>query len=618
MARITETRASLTATIDALAPAPAVSVAALPGALKNTKSVNAAPWVQDNVTTDSGVQYAVWSDDSGHPLVGKRTLPYGEWSTFDLHGVAGNPLSSPTEADGHNTYAIAVDSAGYIHVAGNMHDDALRYVRSTNPRDITTWATAAMVGDETSVTYPQFVRMPNGELLCFLRPGAAGDGYAIINAYDATTQTWARRSKPLSGLTSDGVTPNESPYINHVAVSSAGVIHLFFTWRVTSDVATSHDFCHMKSADNGATFTNQAGAGLTLPVTPATSPVILAGTYPDLAFINQQGAAIDSGGRPHAAFWSMGAGSTYYQQLKHVYHDGAAWQTVNLEARRHYVAPIDMARVSVLSHGDRVLIVYSSDVDRHRRFRVREITPGATDPIPEFTLIDADLGSYEPSFDTRAASERGELHMLITPLQDTSDVGAVGGTEDPAYASKWGAVLSLDLDRLGEAADMSRAVAEASKTRHVETIWLPATAFLASAGSPTLNATASGVPTWALDTTATEVIAAAVGPLPSGWEQVSVSVYWTRMGAGSGDVAINLRYADRAVGEAINGGETNNGDTVVTAPAQYVIKKTDLVSAVQVPPGEVFRLNVRRSVGNAADTLADDMGVFGVLITRTA
>jgi hypothetical protein len=37
-----------------------------------------------------------------HPIIGHRVLPHGDWTTFDLSTVSGNPLGFPTVDDGHN------------------------------------------------------------------------------------------------------------------------------------------------------------------------------------------------------------------------------------------------------------------------------------------------------------------------------------------------------------------------------------------------------------------------------------------------------------------------------------------------------------------------------------
>lgn len=584
----------------------ALTLDRLPGLLNNGRSYNANVFTQP-LATQGGYQYAVWINDSAHPVVGKRRLPHGPWSTYDLNDVAGNPMGSPTTSDGHCSYSIAVDNDGYIHVSGNMHDSPLRYVRSNNPGDITAWTSRSMVGDslETSqIAYPQFVHV-GSEFLFFARPGVSGNGCVTINVYNHTTQTWSRRSKPLSGLASDGASPDESPYITTPAVGADGTLHLFFNWRVTSDVATSHDICHMKSADGGTTWTTANGTALTLPVLPTTTSVkIVTGTYPDPTIINQNGAAVDSLGHPHIAYWSAGASPNYFQQLVQRYWDGAAWQSATLIDRAYYADAVTMTRTALIRSGARMLLLYSKETNQHRTLRLREITPGATAPVNDIPIFSGDLGAYEPVFD-RQAADAGTLSLLLTTVGP--DGGAVGTGVAP-YTAQWGAVGTVNLDALMGAAALGLANVPAERT----TV-LPCD-MLASAGSPTNNASAVGVPCWQMDTAATEVVACAA-KVPENWETYNIVLWWCNVSTGTGNVGWQARYAHRAIGLAINGGETNAGTVTVAAGAQYVVTQTTLATGVKFLPGSVPRFNIRRDT-TVASNLANDAGILRVDLVR--
>lgn len=573
----------------------------LPGRLDNTHAVNGVAFAQDNVTTQDGVQYAVWCDADRHPIIGRRTLPHGRWTTFDLSTVGGNPLAAPTEEDGHNNYAVAVDADGYVHVAGNHHDDPLRYVRSTAPGDISAWTAPGMVGDshESSVTYPQFLRTAD-ELLFVFRGGSSGNGNVVINAYSTASKTWARRAIPLSGLAP--VTPDESPYTNHLALDASGVLHVFYLWRTTADLNTTHDICYVRSADGGGTWTNAAGTPLALPVTPSTSPVVKAGA---LSTVNQSGADVDAAGRPHSAWW-IAPDST---QLVHIWHDGAAWHEDVLVDFGWYVAPSEVARPMVFCHDGRTFVLYAMETTARTRWLCRDVTPSPASRLPEFELFDVDMAGWEPSFDTRALRERGELHMLATPLQPGRT--GVGGVDDAAFVSQNGAVYTFDLSRLPE---MSRATVRQEPS---ETMWVGAAAFQPSSGSPTLNGSTMGVPAWLLDAAATEVVTTTL-MVPSGWRQFAVDLWWTNAGAGAGDVVVNTRYANRGDTTNITGAEVNAGNVGLAAPAQNVIKVNTVLSGLIRKPDQLFRVNVRRVGGDAGDTLGNDMALLGLVLRRTA
>ena len=47
-----------------------------------------------------------------------------------------------------------------------------------------------MTGVESSVTYPQFLTLPNGDLLFLYRVGASGGGNTLLNHWSLSSQTW--------------------------------------------------------------------------------------------------------------------------------------------------------------------------------------------------------------------------------------------------------------------------------------------------------------------------------------------------------------------------------------------------------------------------------------------
>jgi hypothetical protein len=117
---------------------------------------NGQAFIQDNLwSTETGGVRRV-GRHQGHPWAGKRDLDAQEWEKVDLSRLAGNPMAAPTEDDTHNVYAIAVDALGHVYIAGNMHADRLRYVRTTGWRPLLLQR-RQVAGPSSSVTYPQFV-----------------------------------------------------------------------------------------------------------------------------------------------------------------------------------------------------------------------------------------------------------------------------------------------------------------------------------------------------------------------------------------------------------------------------------------------------------------------------
>lgn len=268
----------------------------------------------------AGVDYAVWWDSRNRPIVGQWNALTRSWSTFDLSLAAGNPLRSPAPNDEHNSLSIAIDGDGYIHIWGNQHDNNLRYARSTSANDITAWVMPGMIGtQETQVTYPEAMRLANGNLLMTHRSGVSGNGDQYLNLYTTSTKTWSRIGQIFKGTTP--VSPDESCYPDQIIQGADGTLHWFYMWRVDDTAASSHDLSYIKSLDNGVTWKTAGGTTMTLPIQPSDSgPVIVAGSATGL--IASSTASVDSNNVPHVTKWT---GSTGAWTLHHYYYSGGSW-----------------------------------------------------------------------------------------------------------------------------------------------------------------------------------------------------------------------------------------------------------------------------------------------------
>ena len=141
---------------------------------------NARAYIQDNLWSTGKNQYAVWTGPGDVPYLARRRRGSSKWRTVDLSKVEGNPLAAPTVDDQHNIFSLGVDDRGGVHIAGNMHNDPLRYVTSPDGDLGRLRASPAPPGRE-AITYPAFVRLPNGTLLFWRRRGEAGSGVTVLN-----------------------------------------------------------------------------------------------------------------------------------------------------------------------------------------------------------------------------------------------------------------------------------------------------------------------------------------------------------------------------------------------------------------------------------------------------
>lgn len=73
--------------------------------------------------THENHQFAAWYDPEHRLTVGHRQLPDGAWHTVQPEGFwlpERERYAHITEFDSHNYLTMAVDSAGYLHLSGNM------------------------------------------------------------------------------------------------------------------------------------------------------------------------------------------------------------------------------------------------------------------------------------------------------------------------------------------------------------------------------------------------------------------------------------------------------------------------------------------------------------------
>lgn len=213
--------------------------------------------------THGDVQYVVYYDGDRNMAIAKRKLSE---KTFTKQ-----VLPSKQGWDSHNYITMAVDQDGCIHVSGNMHGRPLIYFRSEKPGDITTMKRVkAMVGKaENRMTYPEFMKAPQGNLLFKYRHGGSGNGIWYYNIYDAKTKTWKRfLEKPLfggKGRNAYGTAPRLGP---------DGLYHVYWMWRERGDCSTNHDISYARSKDMQH-WETAAGKRLELPITFADRETIV-------------------------------------------------------------------------------------------------------------------------------------------------------------------------------------------------------------------------------------------------------------------------------------------------------------------------------------------------------
>ncbi|MFM7245606.1 MAG: BNR repeat-containing protein [Planctomycetaceae bacterium] len=220
--------------------------------------------------TSGNRQLVGFYDAARRLTVAVRSLAERTWTFVTLPRTTG--------WDSHNYVALAVDRAGFVHLAADMHCSPLVYFRSRHPLTGPFHADSfeplhRMTGDrEDRVTYPVFLHDDSGDLVFMYRHGASGDGDQIVNRYDAAARAWRRIvDAPLTCGRRGDATMNA--YFEGPIRGPDGLFHLAWVWRDTPDCDTCHDVCYARSRDL-VHWQRSDGTPLDLPITPDSCEVV--------------------------------------------------------------------------------------------------------------------------------------------------------------------------------------------------------------------------------------------------------------------------------------------------------------------------------------------------------
>ena len=373
-------------------------------------------------------------DAERYLVLGKRAIGSTRWTTLR------SAYQGKTD-DAHNAISLMVDGAGYLHLSWDHHNNALRYARGVSPGSLVLGAKMTMVGtDEESVSYPEFYKLPDGNLLFFYRIGGSGRGNLAINRYDVLQHKWERLQSNL--ISGEGArNAYWQAFLDH-----RGTLHVSWVWRESPDVASNHDMAYARSRDGGRTWENSAGVPYALPIT-AASAEYAARIPQNSELINQTSMSADRDGRPYIASYWRDAGSTV-PQYHVVFNTGSSWQVNALDFRHTAFSlsgegtkriPISRPQIMVDNKAAEPggLMVFR-DEERGSKVSVVKIrsfrTAGAWSVSD---LGDADVGAGEPSFDTERWRTAGVLSLFVQQVAQVDGEGRADVAATPVTVLDW-------------------------------------------------------------------------------------------------------------------------------------------------------------------------------------
>jgi hypothetical protein len=356
-------------------------------------SINAVVFRGSSVASYGDVQYTAYYDPDGRVVLAKRTLGRDDWEVEPTRYTG-------KVSDAHDAISLGVDGKGVLHMAWGGHNRPLLYAHALRPGSLELSDTLPMTGrNEARVTYPQFYRLADGDLLFLYRDGESGSGDVMLNRYDVRTGAWRVVSHPL--IAGNGA---RNAYMNTLAVDEKGGWHLSWVWRETPDVASNHDVLYAYSPDEGKSWRRSDGTAYSLPIDAGSAEV--AWPVPQGSeLINQTSMTVDGRGRPVIATYWREPGSEV-PQFRVVWRDGARWR---MNEVGHRTQPfrlsgggtrrIPISRPQVFAAGGDSLYLVFRDEERGPGVSLALSTdPGHADwTVRE--LYRPSVGMWEPSFD---------------------------------------------------------------------------------------------------------------------------------------------------------------------------------------------------------------------------
>ncbi len=372
-------------------------------------TINGVVFRKNSVVTHKNYQYAAWYNPTGNVMLAKRKIGTDTWKVKQSQ-YSGNLK------DAHCSISIMVDGDGYIHMSWNHHNVNINYCKSVSPGSLELSEKLAMTGyGEHKVTYPEFYKLPNGDLLFLYRNGSSGNGDLVLNRYNLKKKVWTR----IQDVLLDGEGERNAYW--QACVDVNGTFHLSWVWRETGDVATNHDVCYAKSSDFGKSWIRTTGEKYTMPISKATAEY--AAIIPQNSdLMNQTSMFADSDGNPYIAnsFTPKGGNTPQYHVI---YKTGNNWEIRKISNRTKPFSlsgggtkKLDLSRPQIVVDevdGSKKIFVVFRDVERENRVSMstsidKKLKDWKTNDITNFSV-----GSWEPSYDTELWKEQKKLHLYV-------------------------------------------------------------------------------------------------------------------------------------------------------------------------------------------------------------
>lgn len=396
-------------------------------------SINTVIFRKNSLASFRDTQFISFYDAEGFVVLGKRQVNSLNWQLKKLE-FKGNVK------DAHNAISIMVDGAGYLHMSWDHHNNPLNYCVSKWSGSLEMTNKLTMTGlHENKVSYPEFYKMANGDLLFFFRDGGSGQGNLVINKYDLAEKKWTQLQRNLV----DGEGKRNAYW--QACTDDKGTIHLSWVWRESPDVASNHDFAYACSKDGGRSWQKSTGEKYTLPITAATAEYALA-IPQNSELINQVSMTADDNGNPFIATYWREPGSLV-PQYHVIYNTGRQWKSVSLNNRTSAFSlsgqgskriPIARPQISVSGKVARVrVILIFRDEERDNKVSVAMCNHIKKPQWKFKDLINSPVGSWEPTYDIQRWKDKHVLSLFVQQTEQADGEGLSNFPPQMIHVLEW-------------------------------------------------------------------------------------------------------------------------------------------------------------------------------------
>jgi hypothetical protein len=219
-----------------------------------------------------------------------------------------------TAVDNHGGPALTIDSENHLHICYGPHSHPMRYRRSTNPNQITSWESEQRFGN--ALTYPGLFCTPDNTLILTARWDSPDNRQFVL----------FKRPKDGNWVGPHPIVENPSGnYARFPRQLAWGPNHQRL--HLVIDIITDYDvgagvIGYLYSDDYGETWQTATGDRIDLPATPETVTTIV---QSDSAYPRCFNIAVDSENRPYCvySYRNKPKGEFWITQCQ-----GSKWKTI--------------------------------------------------------------------------------------------------------------------------------------------------------------------------------------------------------------------------------------------------------------------------------------------------